>query len=185
MDQQPLLHFDNTTPTPSNNINQNLTNVQKNNQNTLTFKGYDFCLTVLGELACLFFCSTVAVLFFIFNIYGGTILFSGWTLSLVVFWVCFYGTSVRKVELIKNECGNQCTLKITKNCGCSKQYTLMPENSYLSYQDEKMLLIALKCSRDIDIYNNNLQMYPINLISKYEISMGLNRPDNEIQLNID
>jgi len=31
MDQQPLLTFDNTTPTPSNNINQNLTNVQKNN----------------------------------------------------------------------------------------------------------------------------------------------------------
>ena len=101
MDQQPLLHFDNTTPTPSNNINQNLTNVQKNNQNTLTFKGYDFCLTVLGELAFFFFCTTVAVLFFIFNIYGGTILFAGWTLSLVVFWVVSMELLLEKLNSLK------------------------------------------------------------------------------------
>ena len=80
MDQEALLPFDNTTPTPPNNINQNLTNVQKNNQNTLTFNGYNNCGLILYELACLSICATIAVIFFIFKIYGGTLLFAS----------CFY-----------------------------------------------------------------------------------------------
>ena len=125
MDQEALLPFDNTTPTPPNNINQNLTNVQKNNQNTLTFNGNNNCGFILYELACLSICVTIAVIFFIFKIYGGTLLFASWFLFLAVLWGVMYGISVKKVELFKDELGNQCTLKITKKCFCSKQYTLI------------------------------------------------------------
>ena len=59
------------------------------------------------------------------------------------------------------------------------------ENSYLLYQGDIILINTLKSSRDIDLDNSNIQNYPINLISKYETFMGLNRPPNEIQLKID
>jgi len=136
-------------------------------------------------LACLFFCSTIAVLFFIFDLLGGTILFGIWSLFLAALWVGGYGCSVKKVDFIKNEFGNQYTLKITKSCGCSKQYTNMIENSYLLYQDDIMQLIVLKSSRDIDLDNSNIQNYPINLITIYGNYMDLKSTENEIQLKND
>ena len=172
MDQEVLLSYDNTTPTPSNNINQNITNIKKNNQNTLTFNGNNNCNLILGQFAWSFFCITVAVIFFIFNIYGGTFLFAGWALIVAVIFIVFCVRTVKKVELIKNEYCNQCTLKITKKCFCSKQYTLILENSYLLYQGDIILVNTLKNSRDIDLDNSNIQNYPINLISKYGIFMG-------------
>jgi len=60
----------------------------------------------------------------------------------------------------------------------------MLENSYLLYQEEIMLLIILKTSRDIYFNKSNIQNYP-NLITIYERNMYLNRPVNEIQLKID
>ena len=60
----------------------------------------------------------------------------------------------------------------------------MLENSYLLYQEEIMLLIIFKTSRDIYFNKSNIQNYP-NLITIYERNMYLNRPVNEIQLKID
>ena len=139
MHQDALLPFDN--PSPSYNINQNFTNIQKNKQNTLTLKGKNLCGTVLAELACFAFCSSVAVLFFIFKIYPVVILFAGWSLFLGILWTVLYATSIQKVEFFKNEDPNQLILKITKKFRCSKQYTLMLENSYLFCQGDIILLI--------------------------------------------
>jgi len=60
----------------------------------------------------------------------------------------------------------------------------MLENSYLLYQEQIMLLIIFKTSRDIYFNKSNIQNYP-NLITIYERNMYLNRPVNEIQLKID
>jgi len=184
MDQEALLPFDNTTPTPPNNINQNITIIEKNNQNTLTFNGNTDCRPILFSFACLFSCSILTVILYIAEL-------DPWPFFLVIFFLFFtvvfciiWGTSVKKVELIKDEYCNQCTLKITKKCFCSKQYTIMLENSYLLYQEEIMLLIILKTSRDIYFNKSNIQNYP-NLITIYERNMYLNRPVNEIQLKID
>ncbi len=57
-----------------------------------------------------------------------------------LFYIIPYVLSVKKVEFIKSPYLNLITLKITKKCGCSKQYTIMLENKYLLYQRDIMLL---------------------------------------------
>ena len=80
---------------------------------------------------------------------------------------------------------NQLTLKITKRCGCSKQYSIMLENKNILYQNDIFALNTLENSSEIDLDNSNIKNYPINLISKYEVFGGLERSGNEIQLEID
>jgi len=151
----------------------------------LTFNGKNNCDFIFSYLACSFLCTTLAVLFLIFNFYNWAFPFALFDLFFVVIFIVVCVKTVKKVELIKDECCNQCTLKITKKCFCSKQYTLMLENSYLLYHKDIMLLNTLKNLRDIDLDNSNIQNYPINLVSKYGIFMGLNSTENEIQLKID
>ena len=100
------------------------------------------------------------------------------------FWAIPYAISVRKVELIKNPHLNLITLKITKKCGCSKQYTIMLENKYLLYQGNLMLLNTINNPSEIDLDSSNIQKCPINLIYRYGKNVYLDGTYDETQLKI-
>ena len=129
-------------------------------------------------------CVAGSALFYIYNYEKWGTAFAFLFLVLAFCWGYFYFEAVKKVKFIKNECKNQLTLEITKNCGCSKQYSLMIENAYLFCQRNIMLLNTLKNASEIDLDNSNIKNIPINLISKYEIFPSFKRSDNEIQLEI-
>ena len=181
MNQETLLLFD----TPSNNKNQNFTNEKKNNLNTLTFNGEKICCLILYQMTCLSVIAAAAAIFIVFNYNDWGEIFIFIFLIIAVTWGVFFNISVKKVEFIKNECMNQLTLKITKRCGCSKQYSIMLENKNILYQNDIFALNTLENSSEIDLDNSNIKNYPINLVSKYELFGGLERSDNEIQLEID
>jgi hypothetical protein len=182
MDQQTLLPFD----TPSNNNNNQIfSNIEKNNQNTLTIRGYINCRLYLYAFAFLSILAIGLALSLIFKIEFLTNL-CGSFLIILFFAICgYYVISIRKVEFIKNGNLNQVTLKITKNCCCSKQYPIMLESRYLFYQDNIMLLNTLENPREIDLDQSNIINSPINLITEYQTYPGLEGSYNEIQLKID
>ena len=184
MNQEALLPFDNHPP--SYNINQNSTNLEKNNQNTLTLKGQDdFCYLILIEIIMLFICMGIATLLILLKYLNWALPFIAWAICLTILWTVGYGLSVRKIEFFKNEYTNKLTLTIQKKFCCSKKYTIMLENTYVFYEDYIFILNTLKNSREFDLDNSNIKNYPINLISKYGQLKMLRGSENEIQLKID
>ncbi len=139
MDKEALLPFDKT----SNNNIQNFTNIEKNKQEELTLR------KTVDKSECKFLIIMIIIYALITTLY---ILIQ---MQIITFWIQYillfviigtlfyiipYVLSVKKVEFIKSPYLNLITLKITKKCGCSKQYTIMLENKYLLYQRDIMLL---------------------------------------------
>ena len=185
MDQEALLPFD--TPSNANNANnQNSAYKVNYNQNTLTFNGYLNYRLYICQSVILFLLVTGLVLLFIFK------KDKPWGLVLIafifaIFFLCCYtyGKSVKKVEFIKRAYNKQLTIKIAQRCCCYREYTILLENRYLLYQGDLILINTLKDPKEIDLDNSDIKNVPIDLISKYEIFMGLKGAYNEIQLKID
>ena len=183
MNQEALLPFDN----PSNINIQNFTDVEKNKQKILTLRRkldkYD--------------CRNISIVIFLYALI--TTLYILIQMQIITFWIQYillfviigtlfyiipYVLSVKKVEFIKSPYLNLITLKITKKCGCSKQYTIMLENKYLLYQRDIMLLNTLTNPSEIDLDSSNIKNCPINLIYQYKENAYLDGTNNEIQLKI-
>ena len=182
MNQEALLPFDN----PSNINIQNFTNVEKNKPKILTLRRkldkYD-CRNI-SIVIFLYALITTLYIFIQKQIIPFWIQFILLFVFLgIIFYIIFFALSDKKVEFIKNPYLNLITLKITKRCGCSKQYTIMLENKYLLYQGDIMLLNTLTNQSKIDLDNTNIQKCPINLIYKYG-SIYTGETNDEIQLKI-
>ena len=164
MDQEALLPFDKP---PNNNI-QNFTNIEKNKQKTLTLRNRN-----KNECRCCWIVIFVYVLLTTLYILNQIQMIPYWTkyIILVVFIlntlsILPFSFKVKKVELIKNPYLNLITLKITKKCGCSKQYSIMLENKYLLlFQGDLILLNTINNLSEIDLDSSNIQKCPINLVN--------------------
>ena len=110
-------------------------------------------------MICLSLCASASAIFFVFNyvVWGEILAFL--FLILAISWSLFYIKAIKKVALIKHECKNQLTLKITRKSCCSEQYSLMIENAYLFCQGDIMLLNTLKNSNEIDLENSKKCSY--------------------------
>lgn len=180
MNQENLLPFN----TPQNNNIQNFTNVEENNQNTLTFYRHFrfmfYSFTILYILAITLFLLYVIKK----NEYG--ISFGIIVLVIAIFFNFLYLLRVKKVILIKNVNTNQLTIKKIIVAGCFKQYTLMLENRYLHYRGDCLFLLNT-CTNlsEIDLDNSNIKNAPFNLVNKIISLPSFNESEEEIRLKID